>query len=275
MVNHKRIVLALTILIGAGILGSDPASGFDDDQRAMISVSGSAEVKVEPDEAVLTFSVESREEKLDAAVTDNDSKIKSVIEYLKASKVESKNIRTQVISIQPIFESNSPWKGQAYPSPLAPRIVSSVPPAGNNAGNKKPKIKPIGFSARRQLSITITDLAAFEGIYRGLIERGVNDVGGVQFHTTELRKYRDQARLKAIRAAREKAEAMAGELGATLASVHSINEGGITGWQPMLQNSVSVAGGSGSSGTLAAGLIEINANVSVVFVLGETELQSD
>ena len=277
MFDLRRLAFIAIVIATLQFLGSDQCLGFDQDVRPKISVSGNAEIRVEPDEAVLTFSVDSREEKLDAAVSDNDAKIKAVLEYLAASKVESKHIRTQVISIRPIFEPVDSWrKGANFQVPQAPTASPfNAPMAAPLPGNKKPKIKPIGFAARRQLSITIKDLTAFETIYRGLIERGVNDVGGIEFRTTQLRKHRDEARLKAVRAAREKAEAMANELGAKLDSVHSINEGSSPRWQPSLQNSISISNAPGSSGTLAAGMIEIRANVSVVFILGQTALDAE
>ncbi|MDG1875202.1 MAG: SIMPL domain-containing protein [Mariniblastus sp.] len=242
----------------------------DEGQPPTIKVSGSAEIRTAPDEAVLTFSIESREEKLDDAVNDNDSRIKAVTAFLQDSKVEAKYIRTQVISIRSIFDSenkNSAWKGQiAQQLPnAAPRPLIVVP-------DKQKKIKPIGYIARRQLSITIKDLEAFEDIYRGLIARGVNDVGGIQFRTTELRRFKDEARLKAVRAAREKATAMAGELGAKLSSVQAITENSGSGYMNFSQNNISSAAFNDSESSVAAGEISISARVEVVFQLGETSM---
>ena len=104
--------------------------------------------------------------------------------------------------------------------------------------------------------------------------QGVNDVGGIQFRTTELRKHRDAARLQAVKAAREKAEAMAGELGATLSSVQTITENNTPARSSFLQNSISPADVfSESNSSIAAGVIEIKASVHVVFRLGKTELK--
>ena len=79
--------------------------------------------------------------------------------------------------------------------------------------------------------------------------------------------------MKAVKAAREKAEAMATELGATLSSVQAITENGTPGRTPMFQNSISPAGiFDESDSSIATGVIEINASVHVVFRLGNTEL---
>lgn len=277
MDKFSILVFNLVVLTAFGLLQTNQCFGKDDDTRPKISVSGTAKIQVKPDQAVFTFSIESREKKLDEAVDDNDAKVKSVIEFLEKSKVESKDISTQVILIRPIFENKGLWGKIAVPqahfnapiAPNAPRRPLAAPPAAD----KKDKIKPIGYTARRQLEITISNLESFEKIYRGLIERGVNDVSGISFRTTELRKHRDAARLNATQAAREKAEAMAGQLGAKLASVHSINERFSGGWRPPIQNSISAfEANTRPTSSVASGQIEINATVDVVFILSDTEL---
>jgi uncharacterized protein YggE len=102
-------------------------------------------------------------------------------------------------------------------------------------------------------------------------------VRGIEFRTTDLRKHRDKVRLDAVRAAREKAQAMSAELGATLASVKTIHEsvgGGGYGGR-MDQNTTSDVFGapSDAESTFAAGQISITASVEIVFVLGNTELK--
>ncbi len=262
-----QIALAILLLCFA------QTAGLADDSKAppTITVSGSAEIRVAPDEAVLTFSIESRETELNQTVKDNDAKIKAVTDFLKASKVAPKNIRTQVISIRPIFEGPKAYGGfkQSYAVPQ----VNAAPiarPTGDE--KKKSTLKPIGYTASRQLSVTITDLTSFENVYRGLIERGVNSVSGIEFRTTELRKHRDEARLKAVRAAKEKATAMAGELGATLASVQTISEEG-SPRHSHFQNSLTPAFASAPT-SIATGVIEINASVRVVFLLGNYKLDT-
>jgi len=263
--NH--FTYAITLLVSAtalstGVFGDEPP-------MPTITVTGTAEVRVVPDEAVFTFSIESREEELDETVKDNDEKIKAVTKFLSDAKVEPKHIRTDIITIRPIFEQTARpgWKGQVQLQANAPDI------AIENPDKKKTKIKPIGYSARRQLSVTIKDLQSFETIYRGLIKQGVNDVGGIQFRTTELRKHRDDARLKAIKAAKEKAAAMAKELGATLAAVQTITEHNRTPFSGYAQNMiVSAEQFDGGSSSIAAGEIEVTASVQVVFKLGQTEL---
>ena len=263
--------ITLTILL---VCFAQTAGLADDskDPSPTITVSGSAEIRVAPDEAVLTFSIESRETELNQTVKDNDAKIKAVTDFLKSSKVAPKNIRTQVISIRPIFEGPKAYSNfkQSYAIPQSNAAPIARPVTRDE--KKKSPLKPIGYTASRQLPVTITDLNSFENVYRGLIERGVNSVSGIEFRTTELRKHRDEARLKAVRAAKEKATAMAGELGATLASVQTISEEG-SPRHSSFQNSLTPAFASAPT-SIATGVIEINASVRVVFLLGNYKLDT-
>ncbi|MFK7768341.1 MAG: SIMPL domain-containing protein [Mariniblastus sp.] len=272
MIQNLKTLRSQLLIIGL-ILLVQANSKADESKTPTITVTGKAEVRVAPDEAVLTFTIESRETELDAAVKDNDEKIKSVTEFLKGSKVEPKNIRTRVISIRPIFEDNAKYGYQSkLPFQTAQTNVPLAKPV--DPAKKKSPLKPIGYTASRQLSVTITNLDSFEDVYRGLIERGVNNVGGIEFRTSELRKYRDEARLKAVRAAREKATAMAGELGATLAAVQTITEDNGNRYSNFSMQNVSVPSISRGSSSIASGTIEITASVRIVFELGNNKLEN-
>jgi uncharacterized protein YggE len=87
------------------------------------------------------------------------------------------------------------------------------------------------------------------------LKAGVNRVDGVNFFVSDPVKYREAARLQALRAARDKAKAMAGELGQTIGKPWEISEEPdvealdtsanvyMRYKLPMLQNQSTVAGG--------------------------------
>ena len=77
----------------------------NDSDPPTISVTGTAEIRVLPDQAILRFSIDSRALKLAEAVDDNDAKVTAVTQYLTQNKIESRFIRTDVIRIQPLFET--------------------------------------------------------------------------------------------------------------------------------------------------------------------------
>jgi uncharacterized protein YggE len=243
-----------------------------------ITVSGSAEVRVVPDQAVITAAVETRAKEVATACKENEASIRNIIKFLKSSGVEDKHISTRYISIEPImrrrpYSGKAALQAQANDDPFAAAPNDSENPFGSDSAEQLEV--PVGYLARRQFAITITDLDKFEEIYCGLVAHGVNRVDGTEFRTSKLREHRDEARLKAVRAAKEKAEAMAGELGAELASVKSIQEmAGVYNSSLAMQNSVSnpFGGYEGGSEEQAVGQITITAAVNVVFYLEDTEL---
>jgi uncharacterized protein YggE len=123
-------------------------------------------------------------------------------------------------------------------------------------------------------------------------QAGANQVVNVEFYTSELRKYRDQAREMAITAAREKADALSQSAGTNTGCVLNITENtssyfnGWSGWgwwwygngnnqnvwtQNVAQNVAPSGSGSGTSpngdSPVSTGQISIRAEVSVTFAL--------
>ena len=67
-----------------------------------------------------------------------------------------------------------------------------------------------GYRIDNTVSITVRDVNLADDVILAAFKAGANQVQDVQFYTSELRKYRDQARALAMKAAREKAQALAG-----------------------------------------------------------------
>jgi uncharacterized protein YggE len=140
----------------------------------------------------------------------------------------------------------------------------------------------LGYWVQKTLSITLRELGKFDGLLSDAISAGANYVHGIEFRTTELRKYRDQARAQAIRAAREKAVALTEELGVKLGAAQNISEQPTHWWSSYsrydrwrgernsyaVQNVMqSVGEGGPVEGTMAPGQILVTAQVSVVFAI--------
>ena len=221
-------------------------------QPPQISVSGSAEVKVAPDEIYLRVGVETRDENLGDARHQNDERVSKALGFLKSNEVKDKDVQTDFISIEPTYDSN----------------IS--------------RTKPVTYIVRKSIEIKLTKLDAFGGLLTGLLTNGVNNVHGIEFRTSQLRKHRDAARAMAIRAAKEKADALASELGVKRGKVYSISANDWGGWWGssgsywggrsgggMFQNAVQNAGGPSevSDGTLSIGQLSVSASVNVSFLI--------
>ncbi len=215
-----------------------------------ISTSGESIVYVTPDEVVVSLGVETFDKDLDRAKADNDERSTKLLHAIKDLGVEDKHVQTDVLQV------DIQYKGD--------RVTHTIE----------------GYYARRAYSITLKDTKKFERLTDVVLKNGANRLMGFTFKTTELRKHRDEARRMAIKAAKEKAVALAGELGMTIGKPRMISEGGggwsgYRGWYGSMggnsyanaQNSVQAAGGGGDDAgeTLRLGQIEVRASVSVTF----------
>jgi uncharacterized protein len=247
-IMKTRLILAIALIT----LPLAPAIA-----EPQIDVSGSAEVKVAPDEIRLSVGVETRDENLDVAQRQNDERISSALAFLKGSGVKDKDVQTDFISVEPDYNYNSSH------------------------------VKPVAYIVRKSIEIRLTTITNFDGLVTGLLTNGVNYVHGIEFRTSQLRKYRDQARAMAIQAAKEKADAMASELGVKRGKVYNINvndwsggwnsyggrwgaQGGGFNGQNIIQNpgALSDAAGADTAGeTFSVGQISVSATVNVSFLI--------
>ncbi|MFA5008641.1 MAG: SIMPL domain-containing protein [Candidatus Omnitrophota bacterium] len=161
----------------------------------LITVTGEGEVKVIPDEVVLTLGVETSNTDLNAAKNENDQKVQKIISAAKELGIPDKYIQTDYINIEPRYKHE--WKNRDF----------------------------IGYFVRKKISITLKEVSKFEALLSSVLNLGANFVLGVDFRTTELRKYRDQARSMALKAAQGKANALGGQLGQVVGKPHAITEG--------------------------------------------------
>lgn len=226
-----------------------------------ISVTGAAEIKVPPDEVLLNVGVESRAIALADAKRANDADVAKALAFLRASGVADKDVQTDYVNIEP-----------RYPYDNAAKLVT--------------RLQPEYFVVRKSIGVRLTRVGAYEEVLAGLLANGAQYVHGVEFRTSQLRKHRDAARALAIRAAQEKADALARELGVRRGAVRAVSESysggwwrgsgwwGNTGGGQMMQNVVQQAGGddeagagAGEDGTLAVGQISVNATVSASFAI--------
>jgi uncharacterized protein YggE len=181
------------------------------------------------------------DENLDKAKNANDAQSTKLIKSIKALGIEDKNVQTDRLQVNVEYRSNRQWEGIS------------------------------GYSARRAYRVTLKDTKLFEKLVDAGLKNGANEINGFEFRTTELRKYRDQARAMAIKAAKEKAVALAKELECGVGKPWQISESSGEYWGGQngnVQNAAQAAPGDGGGGdTLPSGQIPVRANVTVVFDL--------
>jgi uncharacterized protein YggE len=183
-----RIVAPLLLFAAVSVFAQDACP-----HPRLISVTGTAELSVAPDQVILTVAVEGRDKDLATAKSQHDRRAKKIIAEARNAGVEPKYIQTSSIQMNPVYSD------ERVPRFLVHEITQTI-------------------------QVTLKDPSKYESFVTKLIEGGVNRIDGVDFQVSDSRKYKDETRLKAIRAAKDKATAMAGELGQSLGKPWEINE---------------------------------------------------
>ncbi|QQP94835.1 SIMPL domain-containing protein [Lysobacter enzymogenes] len=249
-------LLLSAILIAAPSAAVPRFSELPAPERRSLNVSGSAEIKVPPDEVLISVGVESRAIALAEAKRLNDADVAKALAFLRASGVPDKDVQTDYVNIEP-----------RYPYDNSTKVVA--------------RLTPEFYVARKSIGVRLTRIGAYESVLAGLLANGAQHVHGIEFRTSQLRKHRDAARALAIRAAQDKADALAHELGVRRGAVYSVSESYSGGWWrgggwggagggQMMQNVVQQAGDEGGEddgATLAVGQISVNATVSASFAI--------
>src|SRR5262245_1032182 len=96
------LVVAAAALAGVGRTTGTSADALDHS----ISVTGSGSVSVVPDRAHMTFGVETRGGTATEALAANAVAMRKVIAAVRASGIDSTDIRTQQVSVSPTYSDD-------------------------------------------------------------------------------------------------------------------------------------------------------------------------
>ncbi len=158
-----------------------------------VTVSGTAVVNVLPDRVLIQLGVQSNGKTAALVQANNTNAITKITRSVKGFGVEAKDISTDWYVIEPIYED-----------------FDSI------------RIK--GYRINNTIAITLRDVSKTNDVITAALLNGANQVVNVELYTSELRKYRDQARDMAMKAAVEKAQALAQAAGAETSCVLNISE---------------------------------------------------
>ncbi|MDR2000460.1 MAG: SIMPL domain-containing protein [Zoogloeaceae bacterium] len=259
----RSVTVVLACLLFPLCVSAQGSIPNNENQPHTISVMGEATVQVIPDRVVLSVGIESIDRSLAIARAANEKAIKKVLSAMRELNIPERNLNTDYISLSTQTHHDNDCDRQDGRERLMRCYV-----------------------VRRTLTIDLRDVSKFDKVLSTALDAGVTDVHDIQFLTTEVRKYRDQARTMAIRAAREKANLFVREAGTEITSVISIKEEPDYGWtsfygrwwgwrdrgsySQMSQNAVSVDSASfapGSSESFAPGQLAVTAKIAVTYAL--------
>jgi len=191
----KRLFLlaaaGLAIVAFAGSVGLPDLAGAQDaaDSEDTVTASGVGSVQAVPNEAQMSFGVETRAPTAKAAVAANGDALRKVLNALRGAG--AREIATQWVSVYPAIGENGTIDG---------------------------------YSASNSVS-AVSDVGDAPGLIDAAVEAGANQVSGPGMSSTNAEELYRQALAKAIGEARERAQVLAKAAGRSLGEITSIVEG--------------------------------------------------
>lgn len=161
-----------------------------------------------PDVAEFNFSVITQGGKdIGKLQKENTDKANKIIEFLKSSGMNDKDIKTQNYSVDPryqYFSCPAPLNGNALPCP-PPEIT--------------------GYTINQTVSVKIRDFTKTGDTLSGVVKNGANSVSQLYFKIDDLTVLQNKARDEAIQKAKEKAKSIADAGGFKMGKLLAIDEG--------------------------------------------------
>ena len=230
---NRLAIVALVCLAFCVAQGQEPCA-----PPKIVKTTGTAEVKLTPDRAVIQIGVQQQSATAKYAKAAVDASSRKILEALKTKGVDDKDIQTAYLELQPMIDYR---KG----------------------------LRIIRFTATQSLSVTIRDLSKLDGVMDAVMAAGANRIDGIEYQSSELRKYKDQARDEATKAAKQKAVALAQALGNQIGKTYSIEE--VQQWDgyPLggLAANVAMEQTRSSAPSTAPGQLSVRASVVISFDL--------
>jgi len=231
----KTLLLPLTALCLAAPALADvtttPIAGTELD----VSATGTSTRK--PDMAIISAGVVTQSPKAGDAMAANAKAMTATIAALKRAGVADRDIQTQSISLQPQYRYGD---------------------------NQPPQLT--GYQAGNRVSVRLRDLQGAGGVIDALVSAGANQIDGPNLIVEHPEAALDEARAKAVAAARARADLYAKAAGLTVRRIVRISES--DGAPPIVRPMAMMARAKAEDSTpLAAGEQELTVNLSVVFEL--------
>ncbi len=206
-----------------------------------LSVQGQAEIGTMPDEVTIVVRINSFHASLKQAKQDNDQRARTLLAKLPTLGVDAKNAQTDEFTIGPRYEGS-----------YDKRVL-------------------VGYEVSKRITLTLCEIEQADVLLGELFEKGANVLERVSFAPSKLIEKRAEARILAVKAAQQKAEAMAKELGQRLGRPLKVDDTTDSQYVNHVASNVYLNNESpqASSQTLAAGRARVQASVAVVFELQE------
>ena len=207
-----------------------------------LTVTGEGKAYAKSDVAILELSVVTQNKDVKLVQTENDSKMQKVVNFLKESGIEEKDIKTTQYNLQPQYDYS--WcRTSETPVYCPPKLVDYI--------------------LTQTLEVKIRDFAKIGDIVGNLTSVGVNQISSINFTIENIDEIMAQARKQAIEKAQSKALAISQATGVKLGKIVEISEG--NNYNPPLRTMMAKDVSENVSAPIEAGTNEITLNVSLTY----------
>ncbi len=193
---------------------------------ALFTADGRGEVTYTPDTSLIYLSVEKTATTQDEAKSEANKIIDQITADLKKLGVAEKDIKTTNLSVNPNYNNQPMSEAQPESGTVSNKMVAI--PVRPTTGN--------GYTANASLEVRVTPLDKAQQAIDAATKDGATQVGTSQMvvDNAKQKDLEDQARLQAVKNAKEKAQQLANAAGIHLGRVISVqeNNGGFV--RPML-----------------------------------------
>jgi uncharacterized protein YggE len=229
MIYDVRIVIAL---VGFAALLMTAIPSPAQNQTSGITVTGNAEMTVQPDIAIVTLGVTTEASEAEKAVQENARIANAVVDAIVKAGIAKRDIETSQYSVAPIMD------------------YQKVPPVTT------------GYKVTNTVRLKVRNLTKVGSLIDTAIGAGANNVQGVGFDIEDPSFFRKEALVKALKKAEADAKLIADTLGVKLGKVVSVSETGPVIIRP---TEYGVARAEATTTPIIPGQVRVTALVTVVY----------
>jgi len=190
--HRSHIILLALCLLFCGRAGNAQTL-----QAPTVTVTGTAELKVAPDEALLFLEIEGQDKSYQKAKALNDAALQKLLTALKPLIPDQRQLQIGYVGFD-----------------LDPEVERI---------NETAQVVSM-FKLKREVLIELRDLSQFDAVLAEITKAGFTQRMIIEFRSSKLLEQRDKARLLALKMAQEKAAKLATEIGQSIGKAVSITE---------------------------------------------------
>ncbi len=231
------VVAVLVVALGARAMADD---GDDGAPGRSISVTSTATVGSEPDQATLRLGIETTADDSADALAANGAIAEDVLEALTAAGIDADDVQTERLDV------------------------------GRRTIDRRTPQERTVYVADTTLGVTVGDIDSVGAVIEAAVGAGATSVRDVRFEVADPSQARTQALEQAVDGARAKADAMAAAAGSSVTGVERIVEEGAS--RPVYEEyraaTLGAAAADASFSVVAPDELDTSVTITVVWAIG-------